>query len=53
MLATSALVMTDGNGHKSWLSQAASAIVVIGIGHKPQQQTRENKHCPEQQWFDH
>lgn len=45
--------MTDGNRYKSRLSQPAPAIVVIGIGQEPHQNTCENKHCSEQQRFDH
>ena len=53
MSSASALMIADGNGHKRWLPQTASAIVVIGIGQEPQQQTCENKDGSQQQRFDH
>ena len=53
MSLSSALVVSDGNGHQYRLAQTATSIVVIGIGQEPQQQTCENKDGSKQQRFDH
>jgi len=45
--------MTNGDGHKGRLPQATSTIVIVGISQEPEKQTGEDKHCSEQQWFNH